>query len=178
MGSAQMTSTEPPLSCNANGLNFKDIPLAKTRHSLRSCRVLFSMSLVVFSYPMCFVDLEGANHTGSITVLLRRRPAAIPPNFKQLSGTYFETGCDSNALIRCRINWQTKLCDVHRAWHICGQKNWEIINGTEIWRGMVTNTSPLSNSRWSKAWSLVSKLVTCFNKRKNKKIFTRWVNQD
>ena len=38
---------------------------------------------------MCLTDLKGANHTGSITVPLRRQPAVISPNFIQFSGTYF-----------------------------------------------------------------------------------------
>ena len=38
---------------------------------------------------MCLTDLKGANHTSSITVLLRRWPAMIPPNFMQFSSTYF-----------------------------------------------------------------------------------------
>ena len=51
--------------------------------------MLVSVSLVVFSYPMCLTDLKGANHTGSITVPLRRQPAVISPNFMQFSRTYF-----------------------------------------------------------------------------------------
>ena len=31
----------------------------------------------------------GANHTGSITVPLQRRPAKIPPNFMQFLSIYF-----------------------------------------------------------------------------------------
>ena len=76
-----MTLTKSPLSCNATGLNFKDFPLAEMWHFLWSCQVLVSVSLVVFSYPMCLTDLKGANHTGSITVPLRRRPAVIPNIF-------------------------------------------------------------------------------------------------
>ena len=84
-----MTSTESPLSYNAMGLNLKDFPLAKTRHSLQSYRGLISLSLVLFSYPMCRTDSKEANHTGSITVPLRRWPAMIPPNFMQFSSTSF-----------------------------------------------------------------------------------------
>ena len=51
--------------------------------------MLISVHLVVFLYPMCITDLNRANHTGSITVPLRRRPAVIPPNFMQFSSTYF-----------------------------------------------------------------------------------------
>ena len=70
-------------------LNFYDFPLAKMRHFVCSCRVLISISLVVFFYPICLTDLQGANHTGSITIPLRRWPAAIPPSFMQFSSTYF-----------------------------------------------------------------------------------------
>ena len=76
-------------TCNAIALNFKAFPLAETRHFLWSCRVLISVSLVVFLYPMCLTDLKGANHTGAITVPLWRRPAAILPTFMLSSSTYF-----------------------------------------------------------------------------------------
>ena len=54
-----------------------------------SCRVLISISLVVFFYPICLTDLQGANHTGSITVPLQRWPAKMPPNFMQFLSIYF-----------------------------------------------------------------------------------------
>ena len=38
---------------------------------------------------MCLTDLKGVNHTSSITVPLRRWPAAIPPNFILFPDTYF-----------------------------------------------------------------------------------------
>ena len=38
---------------------------------------------------MFLTELKGANHTGSITVLLQRQSAVIPTDFMQFSGTYF-----------------------------------------------------------------------------------------
>ena len=51
--------------------------------------MLISIFLNVYSYPMYLTDLKGANHSGSVTVSLWRRPAVIAPNFMQFSGTYF-----------------------------------------------------------------------------------------
>ena len=134
-----MTCTESPLSCNPIGLNFKDLPLDKMRHSFQSGRVLISISLVVFSYPICLTDLKVAKHTISIAMSLRRQPAVFPPNFMQFSSTYLR-----NALTQTH-SFGTGLigkqdCVMFTVWHKYRQENKEIINGTEIWTGMITNT--------------------------------------
>ena len=73
-----------------------------------SCRVLISTSLLVFSYPMCLIDLTGANPTGSIPIPLQN--FAHNDTF-QLCAIFLSLlliGCDSNTFVQCMINQQTK----------------------------------------------------------------------
>ena len=109
------------------------------RHSLQSGWVLISISLVVFSYPICLTDLKVAKHTISIAMSLRRQPAVIPPNFMQFSSTHFR-----NALTQTHP-FGTGLIS-KQVGHKYRQENKEIINGTEIWTGMVTYT--VTSSRY------------------------------
>ena len=100
-----------------------------------SCQVLISTSLLVFSCPMCLIDLTGANPTSSVPIPLQNFAKSDTSQLCAIFLSLLLIGCDSNTFVQCMINQQTK--SVVKACQKIKQRIQGNINGMKMWTGMV-----------------------------------------